>query len=197
MTPRIVIWLPLLFSTIAGHAAEPSLPAAAPSYVIKPSSEYWFRKYDLSPVKESWSMDIHVKEFERDLAQVEEIFAKHGATTTQPRELFIGSKTDRSQQLSYRLSRTAMRTVRGGLKKIGSFPEPIIRLPLEPISLAEVQDKIGKLDALKRGRAAELAGLAPADAIVDELLAHLLLVKSIQERADAEVQVNLTVRGAR
>ncbi len=183
----------------AVHAVsvEPSHPSPAPSYIITPASDYWLKKYDLSPVKETWSLEVRVKNFQQDLPRVEEAFAKGGAVTTQARELFIGSAVERSQQLSYRLSRAGMKKVRDALKKLSTGPEPIIRRPLEPVPLAEVKAKIDKLDALKRGRAADLAALAPMDAVLDELLAHLVLVKAIQERTDSEVQVNLTVREAR
>ncbi len=187
------------FYSVAAHAVsvEPSLPSQTPAYIITPSSDYWLKKYDLSPVKETWSLEVRVKDFPRDLPRVEEAFAKGGAATTQARELFIGSAADRSQQLSYRLSRAGMKKVRDALKKFSTGPKPIIRRPFEPVPLAEVKAKIDKLDALKRGRAADLAALAPMDAVVDELLAHLVLVRTIQERTDSEVQVNLTVREVR
>ena len=140
---------------------------------------------------------MRVKDFPRDLPRVEEAFAKGGAATTQARELFHRQRGGPFPAVELPPLPGRHEKSPGRPKKFSTGPKPIIRRPFEPVPLAEVKAKIDKLDALKRGRAADLAALAPMDAVVDELLAHLVLVRTIQERTDSEVQVNLTVREVR
>lgn len=165
--------------------------AAPPRLTREP---YWFKTYSLSPIKEHWTLDIAVKNLEKDLPRVLQVFAKAGAVMPMALGNMASSKSEKSQQLSYRLSLSAAQKVHKKIIKLGRAEMLSVRPEAERPHMPEVLDKIERLMEIKRDRQAELARLPDASAIVDELLEHLLLVEHSSKDAGSEVLWSLTVR---
>lgn len=166
--------------------------AAEPTTFIQPS--YWLKTYSLSPFKEHWTVTVAVKDLGRDLPRIRDEFSKVKAQLRQSFENYATSKAERSQQLSYRLSGPAAKTILKKLKKMGAVDQALVRPELDLPPLDEVKAKIGKLIAVKKNHAALLKRMPDVAAIVDEILEHLLFVEHLQEDDGSAVLLNITVR---
>lgn len=183
---KILIYALLIAAPVfsAENAAPPRLTRAP----------YWFRTYSLNPIKEHWTVEMGVKNLEKDLPRVLAAFAKEGAVMPIPLGNMVSSKSEKSQQLRYRLSLAAARKIHKRLGKLGRPGTLEMRPEAERPHMPEVLDKIERLVELKRTRQAELAKMEDASSIVDELLEHLLLVEHSQKDVGSEVLWNLTVK---
>ncbi|TPW16734.1 MAG: hypothetical protein FD126_3812 [Elusimicrobia bacterium] len=123
----------LLCAAARASGVEPERvrPYDEPVLIASPQKA-WLKIYPVTSIKESWRLDIEVKSLEKGLPKVLDAFTKAGAALTQPRELFIRSETEKSQQLSYRLSIPGARGLLKPLKKLGKLAEPVIRPEVEP-----------------------------------------------------------------
>lgn len=162
--------------------------------LLTPPPVQWIKIYPLSPYKEHWSLDLEVKDYEKDTQKIVTLFEKAGATLTQPLDLFPTSRTERNRQVSFRGS---LKSAQAALKKLGkaaTILEMRQRPAAEPVSLAEVNGKIEKLVADRKAHEAELARMPAVSVVVEELLGHLLNVRAVQERTDSEVLINISIK---
>jgi hypothetical protein len=149
----------------------------------------WLKVYPLPVYRESWRLEGTVKSLSSDLPRVREAFAKVGAASVGGEEA-----SGRSRRLSYRCPKDAAVLVLSSLRKLGKFRAPVVRQHVEPVSRAEVRDKILALEADKAGHGADLARMPAVSALVDELLGHLRGVETALSKPEVEVLVRLTVR---
>lgn len=162
--------------------------------LIAPIPVQWLKTYSLSPYKEHWSVGIEVKDMEKETPKLIRVFEKAGAALTQPLDFFPVSRTEKSQQLSFRSSFKAAQAVLKVLRKTATLKDLRQRPAAEPISLAEVQGKINGLEADRKAHAAELAAMPAVASLVEELLAHLSSVRAIQKDSGSEVLMNVTLK---
>jgi len=154
-------------------------------------SESWLKVYPLPIYKESWRLEMAVKDLARALPLVRQAFAKVGASLAEPAEAAAPGKVRR---MTYHCSRKSARLALQELKQIGAFVEPSVRPILEPVSLSEVQGKIAALEADKAGHAGELSRMPAVSALVEELLGHLRGLETALRDSEVEVLLHLTVR---
>jgi hypothetical protein len=154
----------------------------------------WLKTYSLSPHKEHWSINIEVKDLEKETPKLRRVFEKAGAALTQPLDFFPVSRTEKSQQLSFRSSLQSAQAALKALHKTAAVKELRQRPAAEPISLAEIGGKIEKLETDRKAHAAELAAMPAVSSLVEELLAHLSSVRAIQEDSGSEVLMNVTLK---
>lgn len=181
----------LLLAALAFAAAPPDEKKAlwkGPPDVVTPMPLQWLKVYPLTPYKAHWSFEIEVKDFDRTIAALQKL----GLRPTQPLELFPAAKTQR--QVSFKGSFKQAESAEKRLRKLGKVLDLRRRAVTEPVSLAEVNEKIAKLSAERAASPDALAKMPSVSAAVDELLGHLLSVKALQERTDSEVLLNLTLR---
>lgn len=171
-----------------------SAPAAPVPGVPRPGEPYWFKTYSTAPYKESWTGELLVKDFARDLTAAVEKIQKGGGTLTQPLGNFVSSRSDASQQLSFSIPRQDAKVLLKSLRKLGELADPAIHPLGVPIPLEEVQAKIKVMMKEKTDRAAALAQVPAAAAAEEEILEHLLLVEDVAKRTETEVLFNLLVR---
>lgn len=139
-------------------------------------------------------MTLEVKNLEKDLPKVLERFSKEGAVLTHPLDTFAASKKEKSQQLSYRLSLASAKGLVKKLRKLGTAQDPAVRVEPNQAPPAEISEKIGKLMAVKKDRAALLAKMPEVSSLVDEVLEKLLLVEHNGKDSGTAVLLNVTVR---
>lgn len=183
--------LALLLSVSCAFGSEKE-PVKADLITSPPVS--WLKTYSLSPYKELWSINVEVKNLEKDAPRLAKSFEKAGASLTQPLAFFPSSRTDRSRQLSFRSSLKGAQAVLKILRKTAVVKDLRQRPAAEPISLKEISGKIEKLESDRRSRAAELASMPAVSALVEELLAHLSSARSVHERKDSEVLINIALK---
>lgn len=155
---------------------------------------YWLKAYSQSPVKEHWTLTLQVKNLEKDLPKVLDRFQKEGATLTHSLDTFASSKKEKSQQLSYRLSLASAKEIMKKLRKLGTTEDPVVRVEPGQAPPAEISEKIGKLMAVKKDRAALLAKMPEVSSLVDEVLEKFLLVEHNSKDSGTAVLLNVTVR---
>jgi len=171
------------------------LPAAAQP-AARPATPNWLNLYELSSYKEEWTATLRVPYLKAALPTVLAAFKAQGAALAQPLENFASSKIAQTQQLSYRLSRAQAQNALDALKKDGFLVLSLRQAPApDSASLPEINAKIKALMSERAAHRAALAKMPAVAALVDQMLSHLVMVKEVQERAQAVVILNLTVSG--
>lgn len=165
--------------------------------LIAPLPTQWLKIYPLSPYKEHWSLDLEVKDYQKDAQKIVKLFQKAGASLTQPLDLFPVSRTERSRQLSFRSSLKSAQAALKAVRKAAVVEALRQRPAAEPVSLAELNGKIEKLAADRKAHESELAGMPAVSAAVEELFSHLLSARAVQERTDSEVLINVSIKEKR
>jgi hypothetical protein len=156
--------------------------------LIAPVPQHWIKIYPLTPYKEHWSYELETADF----AKVLDALEKLGLRPTQPLDLFPVTKIER--QASFRGSLKQAQKADKKLRGLGKVKSVRQRPVAEPISIAEINDKLTKLSE-ERGRNIEAFSKLPhASAAIDELIGHLQSVRAVQERTDSEVLINLVLR---
>lgn len=139
-------------------------------------------------------MTLEVKNLEKDLPKVLERFSKEGAALTHTLDTFAASKKEKSQQLSYRLSLASAKGLVKKLRRLGTSADPAVRVEPGQAPPAEIAEKVGKLMAVKKDRAALLEKMPDVSSLVDEMLERLLLVEHNSKDSPSSVLLNITVR---
>ena len=181
-----------LFLAAAAFAAgfgeqSKAIKRGSPPDLVAPMPIHWLRLYPLTPYKANWSYDVEVADFDKALAALQKL----GLKPTQPLELFPITKFER--QASFRGSFKMAEAADKRLRKLGRVKDVRKRPVAEPVSLAEINDKIDKLSADKNALGDALTKAPHISAAVDEMLGHLLSVKALQETTDSEVLLNVTL----
>ena len=170
-------------------AAQPAKKPAAPQ-------TDWLKLYDLSSYKEDWSATLRVPYLKAALPTVLAAFKAQGAALSQPLDNFASSKIAQTQQLSYRLSREQAQGALDALKKDGFLVLGLRRIPAPSgAPLPEIDAKIKALTSERAAHRAALAQMPAVAALVDQMLGRLVMVKEVQERAQAVVILDLTLSG--
>ncbi len=166
------------------------------SLVTKPPID-WIKTYSLSPYSEMWNVSVTVKNFPNDLPKVMKALESVGATLNIPTGQSVGSASDRSQQLSYKLSEKAAKEALNKLKKFDPKVAPRMTHNGELINTSEVGEKLGHLVDERNMHRAELQTMPSIAAMVDEMIEHLSMVKKVREAVETQVLLNMTVREKR
>jgi hypothetical protein len=155
---------------------------------------YWLRIYSTAPYREFWTGELTLKRYSRSLPKVvAAIKAAHGELVAPVSEQ-VSSREHESQQLSFSLSKKSAERLLKRLRRLGRLPAPSVRRAGVPIPLAEVNEKIRLLTKEKSANAAALAKMPAISAATEEILDHLLMVREVAERTDAEVRFDLLVK---
>ncbi|MBI3551065.1 MAG: hypothetical protein HY077_00990 [Elusimicrobia bacterium] len=165
--------------------------------LIAPSPVDWIKTYSLSPYSEHWSLTLAVKNFESDLPKGMKILEAAKATLTMPAGQSVGSVSDKSQQLSYRLSENSAKDVLIKLKKLDPRVQPKIMHNGELVNLGEVGQKLDKLTVERNGHRGELQSMPSIATMADEMIQHLTMVKQVREKVETQVLLNMTIRQVR
>jgi hypothetical protein len=176
--------------------AKPKDVSEDKALVTKPPVD-WIKTYSLSPYNEMWNLSVTVKNFDKDLPKVIKILEAQGATATVPIAQSVGSSTDKSQQLSYKLSEKAAKGAVDKLKKFDPKVSPRMTHNGELVDLAAVGEKLDKLTAERNLHRAELQAMPSIAAMADEMIQHLATVKKVRETVETQVLLNMTVREKR
>lgn len=181
----------LLLILNAAFAAAATSPT---SFGGHSDSPYWFKNYPLSPYQETWTGEISVPDFPRDLPKVLKAIEKAGGTLTQPVENLASSKKDQIQQLIFAIPRSGAVKSLKALRKIGELPAPAVRISEGLVPLEEVKKKIDLLMKERAEHGVDLAKVPASAAASQEILEHLLLVEEVTKTAKEKVLFNLQVR---
>ncbi len=152
----------------------------------------WLKTYRVSTISENWTLELEVKDFDKDMPEVLQMFARSGAEITRPLSDFASSKRYRVQQVVYRLRKKVMKRLLKKLRRIGKVGNPGI-IPSPRVPLDEIRKKSKKLQAEKKVNTEALAKMPAVSALVSELQAHLAEVEQAA-RAPRSILVNLTIR---
>ena len=156
---------------------------------------YWIKTYSLAPYQETWTGELEVKKLDAALPKIVAAVEKNGGKLTQPLENFIGSVNEK--QLSLSIPQTKAKSLLAALRKLGKSPEPAVRPAGNPLPLAEVREKLGRLTKEKTDNPVAFAQIPVAVEVVDELIENLANVEAVARAANGAVLWNLTVREAR
>ena len=126
-----------------------------------------------------------------------QLFEKAGSKPTIPVDQMAHSVEARSQQLSYQFPAQTGRESLKNLSKIGAVSGPKVSHTGEPISLAEVKEKLARLSMERDAHKNELALMPSVSMMVDEMIQHLTAVKRVRETVDTQVVLYMTVREKR
>lgn len=154
----------------------------------------WTKTYSLAPYREFWTLEVAVKDYNKDLPKVISLLEKSGAQAVLPPAQSAHGETLKSQQLSYRLPEKSGRDFLKKLGRLGAVGAPRITHSGEPINLAEVDEKLARLSAERGAHPRELAAMPSVAALVDEMVQHLSAVKRVRESVETQVTLNITVR---
>jgi hypothetical protein len=179
----------ILLACAAGNAAAQGGPR--PTFM----NAYWLKEYSLSPYREYWTVEAELKNYDRDLPAAIEAVSKNGGRFTQPVESFASSRESKTQQLSLAISREGAKKLLKVLRKLGTAPDPRVRMEMNQIPAKEVKEKSDRLIKEKTEHAAELARLPAAASLLEETLERLMFYEELAKKTDSEVLFNLTVRG--
>ncbi len=185
----------LLLAAAPAPAATTST-TAVPPVTVQISSEVidWLKVYPLAPYHETWTMDIEVKDFDRDFPRVMEAIEKQGGRLAVPLQNSVGSPSEGSRQLVYQLDEKSGKAALKALKKVGKYEPPLIRPSGEKLPIPEISKKIASLTHDKDLHAAELASMPAVSSLVDAVLAHLVTARSVSQKLETQVTLDLTVR---
>lgn len=164
--------------------------------VTKPPID-WIKTYSLSPYNEMWNLSVTVKNLDKDLPKIIKVLEAQGAVANIPIGQSVGSSTDKSQQLSYKLSEKAAKGALIKLKKFDPKVSPRMTHNGELVDLAEVGEKLDKLTTERNLHRAELQAMPGIAAMADEMIQHLATVKKVRETVETQVLLNMTVREKR
>ncbi len=181
--------LVLVLTVLAADRVQPQ-----PELIASPTPQSWLKTYSVSPVREIWNVELAVKDLRGQMRKVVEAFEKNGGSLTSPLGTFPFSETEMTQQLRVRIPHKGAGAAVKKLRSMGDMFEPVVRPQIDPVPLAEVKEKIRRLEAERARRASELAEMPVANAMMGELLAHLKSVEAAREKSEPEVLINLTVR---
>ncbi|MDE2313062.1 MAG: hypothetical protein KGL04_02670 [Elusimicrobia bacterium] len=192
---RFLLSLPVLVFL----SSAPALAARAPrGHKARTAAQSfnWLDLYQLSSYKEEWTATIRVDSLKTDLPKVLAAFKDQGAGLSFPLQNFASSKIAHTQQLSYRLSSAQAQAALDAVKKDGFL---VLELNQAPASgnapMPEVDAKIRALMSERAANRRALKRMPAVDALVNQMLDHLVMVKEVQERAQKVVVFNLTVSG--
>lgn len=155
--------------------------------LIAPVPLNWTKLYPLTPYKAHWTYELETSDFDK----VFKALQKLGLRPTQPLEMFPITRIER--QASFRGSFKQAQSADKKLLSLGKIKSVRQRPVAEPISLAEVNEKLDKLSRERAQNGEALSKMPHASAAVEELIGHLQSVKAMQERTDSEVLINLTL----
>lgn len=157
---------------------------------------YWLKPYSTSFIKEHWTLTLVVKDFDKAFPKALAAFTEAGAVSMEPLTNLAGSKTEKSQQLRYRLTLQSGGAVVKKLRKLGVLDGPRVLSEPDRPDLSELKTKVDKLISAKKDHAPELGRMPDVSALVDETLEHLLLVESVSQQTGGELLLNMTLRQA-
>ncbi|MDE2492109.1 MAG: hypothetical protein KGM24_14770 [Elusimicrobia bacterium] len=184
----------LLLAALAVSASAASSAPPPEAFNPRSGNPYWLRIYSTAPYKEFWTGELTLKRYARGLPKViAAIKDAHGELVAPVAEQ-VGSRRHQVQQLSFSLSKRSAERLLKRLRRLGRLPAPAVRRAGAPIPLDEVNEKIRLLTAEKSANAAALAKMPAISAATEEILDHLLMVREVAERTDAEVRFDLVVK---
>lgn len=183
---RLLLLAALALAAPYGRSKEQSAPKPEKD-LIAPVPRNWIKLYPLTPYKAHWTYELETSDFDKILKAVQKL----GLHPTQPLDFFPVTKVER--QAAFRGSFKQAQRADKKLRSLATVKSVRQRPVAEPISLAEVSDKLERLSKDKAEGGEALARLPHAAAAVDELIGHLQSVKAMQERSDSEVLINLTL----
>ena len=156
----------------------------------------WLDAYQLSSYKEEWTATIRVDSLKTDLPKVLGAFKDQGASLSFPLQNFASSKIAHTQQLSYRLSSAQAQAALDAVKKDGFLVLGLAQAPASGNApMPEIDAKIKALMSERAANRKALKRMPAVDALLNQMLSHLVMVKEVQERAQKVVLFNLTVSG--
>lgn len=176
---------------IAALLLAVALPAAAAPHA-KP---YWIKNYSMAPYRETWSGELDVKKLDAAVPKVVASVEKYGGRLTQPLKNFAASADE--QQLSLIVPLKKSKDLLAAFRKLGACEQPAVRASGEPVPLAEVREKLGRLTKERTENRASFAAVPAAAEAVDEMIEHLANVEAVTRSSDGEVLWNITVKEAR
>jgi hypothetical protein len=192
---RLIAVALLLLSLPAWCLAEKTASrdsAGQDKTLVVHAPESWLKIYSLPIYRENWTLQLAVKRLARDLPKVKDIFTKLGASMPAPE-----GPAEAKDVLIYHCTRKTASEALSRLSAVGRVQGPAIQPILEPVSLPDVQRKIGLLEADESAHKKQLAEMPAVSELVGEVLDHLRTVEAALRKPDRAVLLRLTVKEER